>query len=116
MPLNASQLDQLERRLKEERSRAMEDLNRTIAANAGGSEQDRSGDLTSVPLHMADRGTDTNQKELEASNATRLSRELAEIDAALERLYSEPEKFGISEETGLEIPFERLNLIPWARN
>jgi RNA polymerase-binding transcription factor DksA len=115
MSLTAAQLDQLERRLKEERARALEDLNRTIAENSDGSEQDRSGDLTSVPLHMADRGTDTMQEELEASNATRLSRELADIDAALERLYSEPEKFGISEATGEEIPFERLNLIPWAR-
>ena len=30
------------------------------------------------------------QQELDASNATRVSRELAEIDAALERLYQTP--------------------------
>ena len=55
------------------------------------------------------------QEELDAANATRISNELAEIDAALERLYETPEKFGICEETGKDIPFRRLELIPWAR-
>jgi RNA polymerase-binding transcription factor DksA len=68
-----------------------------------------------MPLHMADRGTDTMQQELDASNATRVSRELAEIDAALERLYQTPEEFGRCEETGKDIPFPRLDMIPWAR-
>jgi DnaK suppressor protein len=68
-----------------------------------------------MPLHMADIGTDTMQEELGASNATRISRELAEIDAALERIYHSPETFGISESTGDEIPFKRLDMIPWAR-
>jgi RNA polymerase-binding transcription factor DksA len=45
----------------------------------------------------------------------RLSRELAEIDAALERLYRKPERYGHDERTGEEIPFERLDPIPWAR-
>jgi len=55
------------------------------------------------------------QAELDASNATRVSRELAEIDAAIERLRSSPEKYGVCEDTGEDIPYERLDLIPWAR-
>jgi RNA polymerase-binding transcription factor DksA len=55
------------------------------------------------------------QEELDASNATRVSDELAEIDAALERLYQKPDQFGICEDSGREIPFERLKIIPWAR-
>jgi RNA polymerase-binding transcription factor DksA len=55
------------------------------------------------------------QTELDASIATRVSRELADIDAALERLYQHPEQFGICENTGREIPFDRLDVIPWAR-
>jgi len=43
------------------------------------------------------------QQELDASNATRVSRELAEIDAALERLYQAPEKLGRCEDTGNDI-------------
>jgi DnaK suppressor protein len=55
------------------------------------------------------------QAELDASNATRTSREFAEIEAALERLYARPDRFGICEDTGQQIPFERLEIIPWAR-
>ncbi len=47
--------------------------------------------------------------------AERGSRDLAEIDAALQRLYEAPERFGLSELTGEPIAFERLDLIPWAR-
>ena len=115
MPLSATQCKHLERRLLDERSRGLRTLSRSIDEHADGDEQDRSGDLTSMPLHMADLGTDTMQQELDASNATRLSRELAEIDAALERLYQAPEKFGRCEDTGKDIPFARLDLIPWAR-
>jgi DnaK suppressor protein len=115
MSLTAEQRTHLEHRLQEERARAMRTLNRSIDENSGESEQDRAGDLTSVPFHIADRGTDTMQTELEASIATRVSSELAEIDAALERLYRNPEQFGICEETGREISFERLDAIPWTR-
>jgi DnaK suppressor protein len=115
MSLTEEQRAHLEHRLLEERDRATRLLNRSVDEYSDESEQDRSGDLTSVPFHVADRGTDTMQTELDASMATRVSRELAEIDAALERLYQHPEQFGICEETGREIPFERLDIIPWAR-
>jgi DnaK suppressor protein len=115
MSLTEEQRAHLEHRLLEERDRATRLLNRSVDEYSDESEQDRSGDLTSLPFHVADRGTDTMQTELDASMATRVSRELAEIDAALERLYQHPEQFGICEETGREIPFERLDIIPWAR-
>jgi len=115
VPLSEAQRRHLEELLKEERARAMRALNRSLAENSEDDEQDRSGDLTVVPFHPADLGTDTMQAELDASNDARISRELAEIDAALERLYRSPEKFGICEDTGAEIPYARLEIIPWAR-
>jgi DnaK suppressor protein len=115
MSLTEEQRAHLEHRLLEERDRATRLLNRSVDQYSDESEQDRSGDLTSLPFHLADRGTDTMQTELDASMETRVSRELAEIDAALERLYQHPEQFGICEETGRDIPFERLDIIPWAR-
>src|SRR5205085_7741753 len=102
-------------RLQEERERGLTMLNRALLEGAGASEQDRAGDLSAVPLHPADLGTDTMNAELDAANETRLSSELAEIDAALERLYASPEQFGTCEETGKQIPFERLQIIPCAR-
>ena len=115
MALSEQQREELEQRLQVERARALRALNRGMADRASESEQDRSGDLSSIPFHMADLGTDTMQEELDASNATRVSDELAEIDAALERLYRNPGQFGICEDTGREIAFERLKVIPWAR-
>ena len=115
MPLSEAQRRHLEQLLKEERARALRALNRSLSENSEEDEQDRSGDLTVMPFHPADLGTDTMQAELDAANDARISRELAEIDAALERLYRSPEKFGICEDTGAEIPYARLEIIPWAR-
>ena len=116
MPLSDTQRTEIEQVLKQERDRALRALNRSVSERSDESDRDSDGDLSSVPFHAADRGTDTMQEELDASNATRVSRELAEIDDALERLYREPENFGVSEKTGRPIPFERLKLIPWARD
>jgi DnaK suppressor protein len=115
MSLTPEQLQHFEDRLREERARALRILNRSLAEHTDASEQERAGDISSVPFHIADRGTDTMEDELNAVNATRVSRELAEIDAALDRLYQHPERFGICEETGAPIPYERLDIIPWAR-
>jgi DnaK suppressor protein len=113
--LSPEQRAHLERRLEEERLLLSRALNRTVAEGAQADEQDRDGDLSAVPFHPADRGTDTMESELQAANATRMSRELAEIDAALDRLHRSPDRFGICEDTGDPIPFERLDVIPWAR-
>lgn len=115
MSLSDKQRSHLERRLHEERARLLRALNRSVTDQSLVDGQDQDGDLSNVPFHLADRGTDTMQTELEASNATRMSRELAEIDAALERFYRAPDRFGICEDTGRPIPFERLDVIPWAR-
>jgi DnaK suppressor protein len=113
--LTREQRAHLERRLEEERLLLSRALNRAVAEGAQADEQDRDGDLSAVPFHPADRGTDTMESELQAANATRMSRELAEIDAALDRLHRSPDRFGICEDTGDPIPFERLDVIPWAR-
>jgi DnaK suppressor protein len=115
MPLTADQLKHLEQRLHDERARALELLNRIVDDRSGESGQDAAGDLSVVPFHAADLGTDTMDAELDASNATRVSRELAEIDAALTRILEDPEHFGRCEDTDKEIPFARLDAIPWAR-
>jgi DnaK suppressor protein len=113
--LSDSQRKHLEQRLRDERDRALRSLNRAVDESSRESEEDQAGDLTKMPTHQADLGTDTMQEELDASNATRISRQLAEIDAALERLYSDPERFGVCERTGVPIPWARLEIIPWAR-
>ena len=115
MPLTESQLRRLERRLREERALVLRSLGRYNEEEASATERDRSGDLTAVPFHMADEGTDTFERELSGSLAARNTAQLGEIDDALRRLIDSPERFGLDERTGEEIPFERLEIIPWAR-
>jgi RNA polymerase-binding transcription factor DksA len=114
LSLSESQREHLERRLLEERARVVDSLRRYEQENRV-SEREQSGNLSSVPFHPADLGTDTNRQELEASVAARETAELAQIDDALRRLYDEPERFGRDERTGDDIPFERLDLVPWTR-
>jgi DnaK suppressor protein len=114
MPLTDSQRDLLAQRLREERARLLRALGR-YDETLRTTEQDAAGDLSKVPFHFADVGTGTIEREIGAQEAGRVSRDLAEIDDALERLYRRPESFGRDERTGEQIPFERLKIIPWAR-
>jgi DnaK suppressor protein len=114
MPLTKSQRDHLAKRLREERDRVLRALRR-YDERLTATEQDAAGELSKVPFHPADQGTDTFEREFDAQQASRLSRELMDIDEALKRLYREPGRFGCDERTGEEIPFERLDVVPWAR-
>jgi DnaK suppressor protein len=114
MPLTDLERDHLGKRLREERERVLHALG-TYDEELGTTEQDATGDLSKYPFHPADEATEMFDRELDAQEASRLSGELEEIDAALERLYHTPDRFGRDERTGEEIPFERLVIIPWAR-
>ena len=114
MPLSQSQREHLARRLHDERTRVIRALGRYDEELAATS-QDAAGDLSKFPYHPADEGSDVFDRELDAQEVSRLTRELQVIDDALRRLYAEPEHFGRDERTGEEIPFDRLDIIPWAR-
>ena len=115
MPLTQQQFDHLEKRLHEERVRVQRDLAEFSQGEADEEMRDRSGDLSQFPTHSADLGTDANAEEVDATIATRQTAELVLIDEALDRMTRTPELYGICENTGAEIPFDRLNIIPWAR-
>ncbi len=104
----------LEAQLRDERERAQAVVRRYDEEGGGNPAAD--GDLSNYPFLLAGQGTDSFDQELTAQLAERASRDLEEIDAALQRLYEAPEQFGLSESTGEPIPFERLDIIPWARN
>ena len=115
MPLTTLELQHLEKRLHEERARITAELREFTTVESVEDGEDRSGDISKFPTHPADLGTDTADEELDASLATRRSAELAEIDAALERIRNAPETVGLDERTGEPIPYARLQIIPWAR-
>ena len=115
MPFTHRQLEHLEHRLLKERNRVQGLLNRIVQERAARTEYSQSGDLSLMPFHPADRGTDTIDEDLSLSNATRASTELGEIDAALERLRNTLHEFGRCEKADTKIPFERLEVIPRPR-
>jgi len=115
MPLTQQQFEHLEKRLHEERARVQHDLADFSQPEADDDMRDRNGDLSGYPTHPADLGTDANTEEVDATIATRQTAELVLIDEALDRMTRTPELYGICENTGEEIPFERLDIIPWAK-
>jgi len=74
---------------------------------------DASGDLSSMPIHMADLGTDNYEQEFALGLMDSERRLLREIDQALARI--EKKTYGICEGTGKTIPKARLEAQPWAR-
>jgi DnaK suppressor protein len=74
---------------------------------------DASGDLSSMPIHMADLGTDNFQQEFSLELMDSERRLLVEIDDALNRI--ENGVYGICEGTGKPITRLRLEAQPWAR-
>lgn len=74
---------------------------------------DASGDLSSMPIHMADLGTDNFQQEFSLGLMDSARRLISEIDDALARI--EDGTYGICEGTGKPISRARLEAQPWAR-
>ena len=114
MALSDEQRHYLEQRLQEERARVRRLLHRTDQVQQE-TPADRAGEISHVPFHMADVGTETYEQEFSEAQRQRVSDELREIEEALRRLYETPERFGLDERTGEPIGFERLDIIPWAR-
>jgi RNA polymerase-binding protein DksA len=74
---------------------------------------DAAGDLSSMPIHMADIGTDNYEQEFALGLMDSERQLLREIDDALGRV--EEGAYGICEGTGKSIPKARLEAQPWAR-
>lgn len=113
-PMGKKMLAHFEQRLLEERKRLLHELGQN-SEMFNASQQAQDGDLTNYPFHMADQGTDTEEQEKQFLFASQEGRFLAQIDDALRRLYHSPETFGICENCGEPIDYERLDAIPYAR-
>ena len=74
--------------------------------------KDQSGDLSSYSFHMADQGTDTMEREMAFSLASREGRYLHHLNGALARI--ENGTYGKCRTCELEISKERLDAVPHA--
>ena len=105
-------LQHFEQRLADERKRAVAQIG-DFDDQLGSSLEAATGELTTWRFHMADVGTETFEREQNFLLATREGQLLWHIDEALRRLYRSPETFGMCEECGRQISFERLDAIPY---
>ena len=71
------------------------------------------GNLSSMPIHMADLGTDAFEQENTLNLLQNEEQVLADIAAALERVRQG--SYGTCEECGAEIPEPRLRALPYTR-
>ncbi len=76
-------------------------------------ESEQSGELTHYDQHPADQASDTFEREKDLAILEGLENELAEIEAALQRL--DDGTYGIDEVTGEPIAADRLAAYPIAR-
>ena len=112
MALTKKQLKHLEQRLLDERARALKALG-LFDQRTSRDESDSA--LSGYTDHMADQGTEAQEREKAAAFATKEGRYLYRLEEALRRLYSDPKTFGTCHTCGAEVGFERLDALPHAR-
>jgi RNA polymerase-binding protein DksA len=100
------------RLLIERRVELLQELDAFKNGDAAHTIKEASGENSSYAFHMADLGTDTNEREKAYYFATREGRLLASIDQALERVDSG--SYGYCQNCGNPISRERLEAVPHA--
>jgi RNA polymerase-binding transcription factor DksA len=113
-PWGKKDLAHFEKRLLEERKRAMKQLQQWDDSMRS-TIQNADGDLSAYSFHMADQGTDAMEREKAFLFASKEGRYLWHVNQALRRLYKTPELYGICEVTGERIEYDRLDALPHAR-
>ncbi len=110
--MKKAELKVYKERLLALRARLRGDVNQMADAALRKNRTEANGDLSSMPIHMADIGTDNFEQEFTLSLMQNEGDALAQIEAALERI--EDDTYGECEECGAKIAKARLNAIPYA--
>jgi len=111
--LTAADTEHFKQLLLEKRKEILRNVNEIEDEALKKSRLDATGDLSSMPIHMADIGTDNYEQEFALGLMDSERKLLREIDDALERI--EQGTYGICEGTGKQILKARLEAQPWAR-
>ncbi|NBW97780.1 MAG: TraR/DksA family transcriptional regulator [Planctomycetia bacterium] len=94
------------------RARLRGDVSTMADAALGKTRADASGDISRMPIHMADLGTDAYEQELTLSLMANEEGTLEMVEQALDRIRNKT--FGICEECSGVIAKKRLEAIPFA--
>jgi RNA polymerase-binding protein DksA len=111
--MRSKELDQFRRLLLEKRRLLIGDVSALEKAALQSSRQDASGDLSKMPLDMADIGSDNYEQEFNLGLIENEQATLTEIEEALDRI--EKKQFGKCVSCGGPIPKARLKVKPHAR-
>ncbi len=98
--------------INEEREKLIDKLKYLRESTMDTAVKDASGDHSSYSFHMADQGTDAQEREKAFLFASRESQYLERLDQALKRI--EDDTFGICTKCNNEIDEERLEAVPIA--
>ena len=112
--LTKTQLKHIEKRLMDERAKALKALG-LFDSMAKLDRESMDSDFSAYTDHMADQGTEAMEREKAALFATKEGRYIYRLEEALRRLYSDPKTFGLCHTCGVEVGFERLDTLPHAR-
>ena len=94
-----------------DRKRQLSDWIERLTADATAASPSLAGEVSSVPTHPADLGTDASEQEKELGLAGRTAEEVHDIEEALARIHSGT--YGACERCGRPIPIDRLRARPW---
>ncbi|MBN1756519.1 TraR/DksA C4-type zinc finger protein [bacterium] len=110
--MQKDELKKYEDLLLKERQEILEDITELEAVSQSGSLQERTGEISSITTHPADRVSDSIEQEQTYNLATMEGEILYQIDEALMRLRKG--KFGKCSKCGKPIDQKRLEAIPYA--
>ena len=111
--MRSREIDLFRRVLLEKRRLMLGDVNTLEKAALQNSRQDASGDLSKMPLDMADIGSDNYEQEFNLGLMETEQATLSEVEEALERI--EKKLFGKCVSCGGPIPKARLKVKPHAK-
>jgi RNA polymerase-binding protein DksA len=110
--MNKADLKVYKEQLLALRARLRGDVHKMAESTLKKNRTEANGDLSSMPIHMADIGSDNFEQEFTLSLMENDGGTLTQIEASLERI--EEGTYGQCEECGVKIPKTRLNAIPYA--
>ena len=111
--MNKTELDGYRKQLTDLQSRLDGDISHLAEEALRKNQREASGNLSSMPIHMADIGSDNFEQEFTLSLLQNEESVLKEIALALDRI--DKGKFGDCEECGNPIPKPRLATLPYTR-
>jgi len=111
--LTKKEIELYHNQLLQMRTKLIGDVDHMSSDALKNSRQESSGDLSSMPIHMADIGTDNYEQEFTLGLIETERKMLKDIDSALFRIGDG--NYGICDATGESIGRARLDAKPYAR-